>query len=82
MKEMPIDQACPACRSNDVPKLIVRGTGKGSHGTSLLCRRCGKRVVRRAILEQPGFLIGPEWRDCITRRGSGRREGARTEVDR
>jgi len=41
MKELRIDQACPACRSNDAPKLIVRGTGKGSHGTSLLCRRCG-----------------------------------------
>jgi len=35
------DQGCPNCRSADVPKLIVRGTGKGSHGTSLKCRRCG-----------------------------------------
>jgi len=35
------DQACPKCRSADVPKLIVRGTGNGNHGTSLQCRRCG-----------------------------------------
>jgi len=35
------DHTCPACRSVDVPKLIVRGTGKGNHGTSLQCRRCG-----------------------------------------
>lgn len=35
------DQACPTCRSTEVPKLIVRGTGTGSHGTSLKCRRCG-----------------------------------------
>jgi hypothetical protein len=35
------DESCPACLSGDVPKLIVRGTGKGSHGTSLQCRRCG-----------------------------------------
>ncbi len=33
--------ACPECRSAEVPKLIVRGTGKGSPGTSLQCRRCG-----------------------------------------
>ncbi len=33
--------SCPECRSVEVPKLIVRGTGKGSHGTSLQCRRCG-----------------------------------------
>jgi hypothetical protein len=33
--------SCPECRSAEVPKLIVRGTGKGSHGTSLQCRRCG-----------------------------------------
>ena len=41
MEEMRSDQSCPACRSADVPKLIVRGTGKGSRGTSLQCRRCG-----------------------------------------
>ena len=35
------DQNCPGCRSADVPRLIVRGTGKGSHGTTLQCRRCG-----------------------------------------
>jgi len=35
------EQACPRCQAGDVPKLIVRGTGKGSHGTSLQCRRCG-----------------------------------------
>jgi len=35
------DLACPQCRSAEVPKLIVRGTGKGSHGTSLQCRLCG-----------------------------------------
>lgn len=44
MKQVRIDQACPACRSADVPKLIVRGTGKGSHGTSLQCRRCGNEL--------------------------------------
>jgi len=36
-----IDLACPNCRSAEVPKLIVRGTGRGSPGTSLQCRRCG-----------------------------------------
>ena len=41
MKEVGIDQECPACRSADAPKLIVRGTGRGSHGTSLQCRTCG-----------------------------------------
>ena len=33
--------ACPGCQATEVPKLIVRGTGKGNHGTSLQCRRCG-----------------------------------------
>ena len=33
--------ACPGCQATEVPKLIVRGTGKGSRGTSLQCRRCG-----------------------------------------
>ena len=35
------DPACPACRSVDAPRLIVRGNGKRNHGTSLQCRRCG-----------------------------------------
>jgi hypothetical protein len=34
-------RACPACRITEVPKLIVRGTGNGNHGTSLQCRKCG-----------------------------------------
>jgi len=41
MKQVDLEQACPACQSTDTPTLIVRGTGKGSHGTSLQCRRCG-----------------------------------------
>ena len=41
MEAVRSDLNCPECRSAEVPKLIVRGTGKGSHGTSLKCRRCG-----------------------------------------
>jgi uncharacterized Zn finger protein len=41
VKAVRSDPSCPACRSADVPKLIVRGTGKGNHGTTLQCRRCG-----------------------------------------
>ena len=41
MDEVHNDRRCPECRSTDVPRLIVRGTGKPSHGTSLQCRRCG-----------------------------------------
>ncbi len=40
MGREPLNQKCPACGSEDVPTLIVRGSGFPSGRLSLRCHRC------------------------------------------